>query len=104
MLVHLGRSTVLPSYVIANCAFDEGLVSRVDRAKLPLSWRSYPAPPELQRMGDLWVKRQKSAVLEVPGVIIDSESNYLLNPNHPDFAQVTIGAPRPFEFDLRLLP
>jgi RES domain-containing protein len=105
MLVHLGKATVLPSYVLASCTFDRGLVSRLNRATLPPNWRSYPAPPELQRMGDLWLKRQKSAVLEVPSVIIDTESNYLLNPNHPDFVQVTIeAAPRAFEFDLRLLP
>jgi RES domain-containing protein len=103
MLVHLGRSAILPSYVIVSCTFEEVLVSHVERSTLPGNWRSYPAPPALQRMGDEWLKRRESAVLEVPSVIIDTESNYLLNPTHPDFALVTIAAPRPFEFDLRLL-
>ena len=103
MLVHLGKATTLSAYVLATCTFNEDLVSRVDRSKLPTNWRSYPAPPELQRAGDEWVKRQESAVLEVPSVIIDTEFNYLVNPTHPDFARVTIAAPRPFEFDLRLL-
>lgn len=103
MLVHLGKATILPSYVLASCSFDERLVSRVDRSKLPVNWRSYPAPSELQLVGDGWVKRRESAVLEIPSVIIDTESNYLLNPAHADFARVTIAAPRPFEFDLRLL-
>jgi RES domain-containing protein len=103
MLVHLGKATILSSYVIASCTFEEALVSRVDRSTLPRNWRSYPAPPELQRVGDDWVKRRGAAVLEVPSVIIDTESNYLLNPWHPDFAMITVAAPRPFQFDLRLL-
>jgi RES domain-containing protein len=103
MLVHLGKATVLSSYVLATCRFDEKVVVRLDLATLPGNWRSYPAPPELQRVGDEWLKRATSAVLEVPSVIIDTESNYLLNPTHPDFARVTIAAPRPFEFDLRLM-
>jgi hypothetical protein len=30
--------------------------------------------------------------------------NYLLNPTHPDFAQITIGQAKPFHFDPRLRP
>ena len=103
ILVHLGSATILQSYVLATCTFEEALVSRLDRSALPSNWRSYPAPPELQLVGDEWLKRRGTAVLEVPSVIIETESNYLLNPAHPDFALVTIAAPRPFEFDLRLL-
>ena len=31
------------------------------------------------------------------------ETNYLLNPAHPDFKKVNIGKPEPFAFDPRLL-
>jgi RES domain-containing protein len=42
-------------------------------------------------------------VLEVPSVIVERESNYLLNPTHPDFSSLVIGEPEPFTFDERLL-
>jgi RES domain-containing protein len=103
MLVHLGRSTVLPAYVLIPCTFDDAFVSRVDRRRLPKKWRSYPAPPELQLIGDEWIRSGKSAVLEVPSAVISAESNYLLNPRHADFQAVRVMEPRPFEFDLRLL-
>jgi RES domain-containing protein len=32
-----------------------------------------------------------------------SDSNYLLNPHHPDFQAIRVMDPQPLEFDLRLL-
>jgi RES domain-containing protein len=103
MLVHLGRGSILPAYVLIPCTFDDALVSRLDRKRLPKNWRSYPAPPELQLIGDEWVNRGASAVLEVPSAVIETDSNYLLNPQHPDFKAVRLMDPQGFEFDLRLL-
>ena len=54
-------------------------------------------------IGDEWLKSASSAVLEVPNAIIVTESPYLLNPRHADFASTRISEPRRFEFDLRLL-
>jgi RES domain-containing protein len=103
MLVHLGRGSILAAYVLIRCTFDEGLVSGLDRRRLPKNWRSYPPPPELQLIGDEWVKSGTSAVLDVPSAIIETESNYLLNPQHRDFQAIRVMRPQPFEFDLRLL-
>jgi RES domain-containing protein len=38
----------------------------------------------------------------VPSVVVPSEPNYLLNPAHPAFASLAIGAPVAFPFDPRL--
>ena len=103
LLVHLGRGSALQAYVLIACSFPETIVSRLDRARLPGNWRSYPAPADLQLLGDDWLKRQTSAVLEVPSAIIGSESNYLLNPHHPDFTSVVVSEPQPFRFDVRLV-
>jgi RES domain-containing protein len=103
MLVHLGRSSILHAYVLIPCMLDDAVVSRLDRKRLPKDWRSYPAPPELQLIGDEWVKRAASAVLEVPSAVIETDSNYLLNPHHRDFHAIRVMDPQPFEFDLRLL-
>ena len=103
VLVHLQEASILSSYSLISAGFDDALVERLDRSMLPDGWRSYPAPSELQRIGDEWVRRQRSAVLEVPSVIVERESNYLLNPTHPDFSSVVIGEPEPFTFDERLL-
>ena len=103
VLVHVQEASLLSSYSLIAARFDDAFVERLDRSMLPEGWRAYPAPSELQRMGDQWVRNQRSAVFEVPSVIVERESNYLLNPAHLDFSSVVIGEPEPFTFDERLL-
>lgn len=103
LLVHLGRGSILGVYVLIPCTFDEALVSRLDRKRLPKNWRSYPAPPDLQMIGDEWAKSGTSAVREVPSAVIVTDSNYLLNPHHHDFQAIRVMETRPFDFDLRLV-
>jgi RES domain-containing protein len=38
----------------------------------------------------------------VPSVIVPQERNVLLNPAHPDFRRIRLGAPEPFSFDPRM--
>jgi RES domain-containing protein len=53
-------------------------------------------------IGDDWVKTARSAILPLP-CVITGETNYLINPAHPDFGKIKIGKPEPFSFDPRLL-
>ena len=101
-LVHLNPPVAF-KYVAILVEFDESLVESTPAAGLPADWTEEPPPPSTKRLGDLWVEAARSAVLELPSVIIQSEHYYLLNPNHPDFAKIKIGKPVPFAFDPRLL-
>lgn len=103
MLVHIGRPSIISHYALIACTFDDSLVERLDRRRLPENWRSYPAPSVLAAIGDEWATRGSSAVLEVPSAVIAAESNYLLNPRHFGFASIRIMEPERFEFDARLL-
>ena len=99
-LVHL-NPPVLFTYAAIPVEFDEALVEKA--AALPPGWRDSPAPPATRALGDLWAQEARSAVLELPSVIIPGECNYLLNPAHPGFQKIIIGRPEPFAFDPRLL-
>jgi RES domain-containing protein len=101
-LVHL-NPPVLFRYVMIRIDFDNSLVEKFARAGLAADWQEEPPPPSTRAIGDLWVKESRSAVFELPSVIIPGESNYLLNPAHPDFRRITVGNPEPFAFDPRLL-
>jgi RES domain-containing protein len=63
--------------------------------------RDHPAVGP-KRWGDLWFASAKSAVLRVPSAVIPDESNFLLNPHHPEFEQIVLDPPVPFVFDERL--
>jgi RES domain-containing protein len=103
ILVHLPAREVLQAYLLASVSFHESLVEQLPLARLPAHWRKDPAPRALQAIGDRWVARGSSPVLRVPSVIMDGEWNYLLNPNHPEFANCKPGKARPFRFDSRLV-
>lgn len=53
--------------------------------------------------GDSWIRSNQSLALIVPSVIIRVENNLLINPRHPDMAQVQVLEVKPFSFDPRLL-
>jgi RES domain-containing protein len=90
-------------YVVFACSFDDSLVEKVQTPDLSSDWRSHPGPTALRLIGDQWFKESRSAVLQVPSAVIDSESNYLLNPEHRNFRRNTISEPQRFALDLRLL-
>jgi RES domain-containing protein len=103
ILANLDRSSVLPSYSVCAVHFDDALMEHLDLSLLPANWRQSPAPPELQRIGDEWIASGSSVVLAVPSAIIDSEKNFLINPQHTEFSLLAIDPPTPFAFDARLL-
>ncbi len=103
VLVHSNPSELVASFVAVSAEIPEALTRRELRdSDLPPDWRNYPAPPHLRALGDAWAKALESAVLEVPSVVIPSESNFLLNPAHEGFARIRINPPVPFTFDPRL--
>ncbi|MGF1655928.1 MAG: RES family NAD+ phosphorylase [Verrucomicrobiales bacterium] len=58
--------------------------------------------PATQQRGDDWVRQASSLVLQVPSSVIPEEPNYLINPQHPEFARLIIGPPESFSLDPRL--
>ena len=101
-LVHLNPPVAF-KYVAIPIEFDEALVETFATSDLPADWNEEPPPPSTAEIGDRWVKESRSAVLELPSVIIPAEPNYLLNPTHSDFKRIRIGKPTSFSFDPRLI-
>ena len=99
--VHLTQWPPPPMVVIPS-EIDPGLVWRP--ARLPSRWKDYPPPRATAGFGDAWVKSNRSAVMRVPSVVVPTEWNYLLNPNHPDFSKLVPGKARLLNPDPRLGP
>ena len=100
-LVHLPGG-VLPAYTAIQIEFDDLLVDTLDPKDLPSDWMNDPAPTSTKALGDAWVAAARKPIFRVPSVVVPIEFNYLLNPNHPDFARIQIRAPLRFPFDPRL--
>ena len=103
MLVHLNNEEVLLSYSFAAVEFDEKYILPVEEFRmLPDDWSASPAPVEIQRVGDNWVRSNSSLILRVPTSVLPLEFNYLINVAHPDFTKLKLGNPQKFKFDHRL--
>ena len=90
-------------YVTIPAEIPAGLkIERVDIDRLPADWRDPAALETLRTIGSVWAARLASAVLAVPSAVVPTETNYLLNPRHPDFGQILIGEPQELVTDLRL--
>lgn len=91
-------------YVIIPARIPKGLkIERIKIEALPPDWRDIAAREALQTIGTAWARKQSSSVLAAPSVVIPTETNYLLNPLHPDFARIEIGRPQEFITDVRLI-
>lgn len=101
--MHLDFRHLPKDYIVIEALIPNTLASQtITTAELPSDWRSYPAPSTLQTFGRDWVERNTSAVLWLPSALVPTEMNAMLNPQHPDFTQIELGKPQPFEFDARL--
>ena len=102
ILVNVSGS-LLPHYSVIPVEFEDSAITTVDPARLPNGWRSFPGPYELKKIGDDWAAAMQSPVLRLPSAVVPEQWNYLLNPRHPGFDTIEIGASRAVEIDLRLL-
>ena len=75
---------------------------RVRRENLPADWRETPAPPELAQIGDDFARKAAVCLLLVPSVLAPHENNWLINPQHPEFKQITLEAVEPLHYDPRM--
>jgi RES domain-containing protein len=103
VLVGLQDTALLTAYSLLKVQFPEALIEKLDRRTLPLAWNQYPPSEETQMLGDLWVAQRRSVVLQVPSAVVETEYNYLFNPEHEQFHELIIHKPEPFRLDPRLL-
>jgi RES domain-containing protein len=81
---------------------EEVRIEEIDIGSLPTNWRDTPALDSLKAYGADWLSRGESAVLKVPSALISSECNFILNPLHPEFQKIIIGASEEFCYDPRM--
>jgi RES domain-containing protein len=101
-LAHMEVSHPPPHVIIPADLPGDMVIEEVDPGQLSSDWYVTPALPLLRDIGTDWLRSQRTAVLKVPSAIVNDESNYLLNPLHPEFARISIGEARNFTFDGRL--
>jgi len=100
MLAGLHSIKILDAYECICVKIPKNFIHIPDT--LPKGWNTIPAGSVAKDIGTQWLRTGDSPVLEVPSIVIPSEKNYLLNPDHPRFNDLAIGRPHKFRFDPRL--
>ena len=77
-------------------------IARLSREQLPSDWRDAAALETLRTLGTEWAARLTEPVMAVPSAVVPDETNYLLNPRHPDFGRIAVGKAQELVTDLRL--
>lgn len=100
---------------LSNCPFPRGFVSLqidipdqtscqiIDIDEFPKKWNKSKDRSWFLHVGNEWLLSKKTAVLSVPSVIIQTERNFLINPDHPESKEIKIIKQEPFEMDERLI-
>ena len=100
--VHIDASDPPKDLVVAVADIPDTLSRAIVTLEdLPTDWEHIPAPPSLAKIGDSFAAECKVAILVVPSAVAPSESNWLINPLHPRFADIQLQHPEPFKYDAR---
>ena len=72
-------------------------------SNLPKNWRNIdPAPSSLIIIGKNWIEKGEFLLMSIPSIIIPSERNFIVNPEHTDFLKLSDLKVQSFEIDPRL--
>lgn len=101
--VHLNADDAPPDLVLVTAELPDDLPhQRVAAGELSSHWRRSPAPAELARIGDEFVRQAERCVLIVPSALAPHENNWLLNPQHPGFRRVKVSGLEALSYDPRM--
>lgn len=94
--IHIDPDDPPDDLVLVTAEIPEG-VSRISisQKRLPSNWRQSPAPPELAEIGDRFASTARAAILIVPSALAPTESNWLINPRHPEFSKIRLRSIEP---------
>jgi RES domain-containing protein len=104
-VVHKGPADFFLPFIIMSIYIpDEVKILEINFEDLPAYWSKSGENGynKCRPYGDNWILKGESAVLKVPSALVFKESNYLLNPKHPDFSKISITSEEPYIFDERL--
>ncbi|MCC5840033.1 MAG: RES family NAD+ phosphorylase [Opitutales bacterium] len=103
ILAHLPRPTPPMVFCLFEVKIPEDAVVDVTDARVLASVESPEIEQLTQNFGAAWLRAQTSVALRVPSALVPEEPNYVLNPEHRDFAHLVFGDRKNFAFDRRLL-
>ncbi|MDB5124950.1 MAG: hypothetical protein JWP94_3079 [Mucilaginibacter sp.] len=102
-VVHRGQVGLTRAFSIMTIECPDRIkIKTIHVHDLPSNWIDFNQMQLTQHIGEKWIRENKYAILCVPSSIVEDEVNYLINPDHHDFKQISIIKTQPFTFDKRI--
>lgn len=102
--VHTPLGSIPNDYLLISIEItDDSSITQASLVELPENWMSFPHPHATQEIGDRFVAENLALVLKVPSAIVQGDFNYLVNPQHPEFENISIVEIVNLEFNKRLI-
>jgi len=104
VLVHLSLNGVSNTFQMVEIEIPDSVsVQEVSTGELKKDWSANPPMLSSQRIGDEFIQSARACVLKVPSAVVPGDSNFLINPNHPEKKRIKVIEVTDFPFDKRLL-
>ena len=102
MVVNYDQSSspILPSYHLLDIELPETANHLVTLPPLKKNWER--DLPYTQFIGDHFISEGKFLAMKIPSAVIQEESNWMINPHHPDFKKIKIKKSKLYQPDSRL--
>ena len=81
---------------------DKISMNEIELKTLAPDWKEETQIPNIRKIGDDFIASNSACILKIPSALVPGDHNYLINPAHPDFAQISIASIDDFPFDDRL--
>ena len=96
-----GSGRLPPNQHYVEITVPRGLSYEVLSSAKLSGWDALPATVS-RRFGESWCLEKRSAIMLVPSVVARPDRNVLINPAHPEFAQIEASLHEPVYWDSRL--
>ncbi|MBC8010106.1 MAG: RES family NAD+ phosphorylase [Burkholderiales bacterium] len=107
ILVHFDPAMPMADYVALELDLPEEKILTLRPHALPGGWPGRDSVPFTQQMGKNLLVGRSAFAFRVPSAVVAPESNYIINPTHPEFAtwlpRQLARPPIPLSFDPRLV-
>ncbi len=100
-VVHIQNPAILPTFKAITIELP-GSFKEYSVNDFSENWVSQDGFEELRKLTDDFVKAGEFLAMKVPSAIIEMEFNFLINPQHPLFKEISIVKQQHFSFDQRL--
>jgi RES domain-containing protein len=99
---NVGMDFIPPRLFFTAIEIQNDLIDEIAFEDLPANWMNVPASSSSKIFGSEKLKKTNFPIIRVPSVMIPTEFNFILNPNHIDASYLKIVSVEDYNYDYRI--